>query len=100
MISWVQTGANVRMLARLKSEIAYARGLVRALARTRPIAENPTVTLGDHLERWSKAYGERIALLDERSSMTYSQLNERANRYARWARAQGFVKGDAVCLMS
>ena len=53
------------MLARIKSEIAYARGLVRALARTRPIAEARTTTLGDYLERWAKAHGDRLALLSE-----------------------------------
>ena len=40
-------GENVRMLARLKSEIAYVGGIVRALKRTRPIAENRHLTLGD-----------------------------------------------------
>ena len=42
------------MLARLKSEIAYARGIVRALRRTRPVAENRHLTLGDYLERWAR----------------------------------------------
>ncbi len=88
------------MLARVKSEIAYARGIVRALIRTRPIAENRTVTLGDYLERWAGLYGERTALIDKSSSLTYRQLDERANRYARWARAQGLVKGDTICLMA
>ena len=88
------------MLARIKSEIAYARGLVRALARTRPIAEARTTTLGDYLERWAKAHGDRLALLSETESLTYRQLDQRANRYARWARAQGLVKGDAICLMA
>jgi len=37
------------MLARLKSEIAYVGGILRALKRTRPIAENRGLTLGDYL---------------------------------------------------
>jgi fatty-acyl-CoA synthase len=87
------------MLARLKSEIAYARGILRALKRTRPIAENRHLTLGDYLERWAKTYGDRPALFSEAESLTYRQLDVRANRYARWARAQGLGKGDAICLM-
>jgi fatty-acyl-CoA synthase len=84
----------------VRSEIAYARGILRALARTRPIAENRTVTLGDYLERWAQTHGERTALVDKSSSLSYRQLDQRANRYARWARAQGLVKGDTICLMA
>lgn len=87
------------MLARLKSEIAYAGGIVRALKRTRPIAENRNLTLGDYLERWAKAFGDKPALLSETETFTYRGLDGRANRYARWARAQGLGKGDAICLM-
>jgi fatty-acyl-CoA synthase len=93
-------GANAGMLARVKSEIAYARGIVRALHRTRPIAESRNLTLGDYLERWAKSWAERTALIDATTSFTYRQLDERANRYARWARAQGYVKGDAICLFA
>ena len=87
------------MLARLRSEIAYARGILRALKRTRPIPENRNLTLGDYLERWAEAFGDRPALIGEPETFTYRQLDARANRYARWARAQGLGKGDAVCLM-
>jgi fatty-acyl-CoA synthase len=87
------------MLARLKSEIAYAGGILRALKRTRPIAENRSLTLGDYLERWAKTFGDKAALLSEAETLTYRQLDARANRYARWARAQGLGKGDAICLM-
>src|SRR5262249_56657055 len=34
----------------------------------------------------------------DRERLTYRQLAERSNRYARWALAQGLAKGDAVCL--
>jgi len=87
------------MLARLKSEIAYAGGILRALRRTRPIAENRSLTLGDYLERWAKTFGDKAALLSETETFTYRQLDARANRYARWARARGLGKGDAICLM-
>jgi len=87
------------MLARLKSEIAYAGGILRALRRTRPIAENRALTLGDYLEGWAKTFGDRPALLSEAATLTYRQLDARANRYARWAQAQGLGKGDAICLM-
>ncbi len=87
------------MLARLKSEIAYAGGILRALRRTRPIAENRNLTLGDYLERWAETYGDKAAMLGETETLSYRQLDARANRYARWAGAQGLGKGDAICLM-
>ncbi|MGD0561624.1 MAG: long-chain-acyl-CoA synthetase [Roseiarcus sp.] len=87
------------MLTRLKSEIAYATGLLRTLSRTKRVAETPTLTVGDYLARWATDYAERLALIGERESFTYRALDARANRYARWARAQGLGKGDAVCLM-
>jgi non-ribosomal peptide synthetase component F len=87
------------MLARVKSEIAYVGGILRALRRTRPIAENRSLTLGDYLEGWAKIFGAKAALLSETETLTYRALDARANRYARWARAQGLGKGDAICLM-
>ena len=41
----------------------------------------------------------RAALLSERECFSYRALAERANRYARWALAQGIAKGDVVCLL-
>jgi len=87
------------MLARLRSEIAYARGILRALRATRPITQNRARTLGDYLARWADAWGDRLALLGETETFTYRELDARANAYARWARARGLAKGDAVCLM-
>ena len=44
-----------------------------------------------------RATGRRSSA--KRESLTYRQLDARANRYARWALAQGLGKGDAICLM-
>ena len=87
------------MLARVKSEIAYARGLLRVLSRTKVVAASPTKTLSDYLEQWARQYGDRPALTSEREALSYRELNARANRYARWARDRGFGKGDAIALM-
>ena len=87
------------MFARLRSEIAYARGLYRAVSRTNAVGATPERTLGDHLEDWARKFAERPALESERESLTYAQLDARANRYARWALKRGLVKGDVVALM-
>ncbi len=92
-------GVSAGMLARLKSEIVYAKGIFRALTRTGQVAEAPTRTIGDYLERWAADYADRPALIGQKEAFTYRELDARANRYAHWALARGLRKGDAVCLM-
>ena len=86
------------MLARLKSEIVYAQRDLAAL-RIKGRSRRTATTIGDYLERWAGNFGDRPALFGENEAFTYRELDARANRYARWARAQGLGKGDAVCLM-
>lgn len=87
------------VLERLSSEIAYLRGAFRALKRTTPIARNPTRTIRDVFEALSREHGDRVALFSDSETLTYRDLDGRANQYARWARAQGFGKGDVVALL-
>ena len=87
------------MLARMKSEFAYARGLLRGVARTKVVGAAPTKTLGDYFEEWALRHGDRPALGSDGESFSYRQLDARANRYARWARGKGLGKGDVVALM-
>lgn len=85
--------------AGLSSEIAYLRGALRALRRISGIARAPEHTIFDTLEELAGRYGDRLALYDDSQSLSYRGLYERANQYARWAKAQGVGKGDAVALM-
>ena len=87
------------MLAGLKSEIAYVRGLLRVVKATKPVTAVPTKTIGDHLDEWVNRSGDRPALANEAESLTYRQLGARTNAYARWAISQGLGKGDCVALM-
>jgi fatty-acyl-CoA synthase len=87
------------LLERIRSEFAYFNGLRRALARTRPIGKNPTHTFCDVAEEMSARFGEKVALISDRETLSYREWNGRANRYARWAKAQGLKKGDVVGLL-
>jgi fatty-acyl-CoA synthase len=87
------------MLAALKSEIAYLRGLLRVVKATKPVTAVATKTLGDHLDEWVGRSGDNPALANETESLTYRQLGARSNAYARWAVSQGLGKGDAVALI-
>ena len=87
------------LVARLKSELAYLRGSLGALRRTKVIAANPTVTIRELAESLAQRFGPRTALISEHESFTYAEWNGRANRYARWAARQGVKKGDVVALL-
>jgi fatty-acyl-CoA synthase len=72
---------------------------VRALAKTAPIAQNPTITLPICIDDLADKFGSAPALIGDLESLSYRQLAQRANRYARWALEQRIVRGDVVCLM-
>jgi fatty-acyl-CoA synthase len=76
-----------------------AKAWLRALAATAPIAAQPRRTLPVVIEELAEGYGDAPALLSDRESLTYRELAERANRYARWALELGVAHGDTVCLM-
>src|SRR5439155_76906 len=75
------------------------RAGVRALELTGPIARQPERVLSTVIEELADRVGEAPALLSDRECLTYRGLGERANRYARWALAQGVGKGEAVGLL-
>ena len=86
-------------VSRLSSDIAFLAGIVRILRKSVPIAKRPTHTLGDLADELGERFAERTALISDRESFTYREWNGRANRYARWALARGFGKGDTLGLL-
>jgi fatty-acyl-CoA synthase len=72
---------------------------VRALERTAPIERDPTRTLPIVIEELAARYESAPALLTPGVALSYRALAQRANRYARWALAQGLRPGDVVCLL-
>ena len=51
------------------------------------------------LEELAGIHGDKPALLSADDTLTYHGLARQVNRYARWARAEGFASGDVVCLL-
>src|SRR5262249_30790293 len=84
---------------RLKADFTCLRSALRTLRLTTPIGRNPTRVFPAVIEELAEKFADRPALISERETFTYRELGERSNRYARWARAQGLAKGDAVCLI-
>jgi fatty-acyl-CoA synthase len=71
----------------------------RALEMTAPIESHPETTLPALVEEWADKFGTTLALRSEHEALTYRDLADRTNRYARWALAQGLKRGDAVAMV-
>lgn len=56
------------------------------------------VTLGEALDNWSKLYGERIAVVEGDTQLTYKELNSEVKHYAKGLLEKGVIKGDKVVL--
>jgi fatty-acyl-CoA synthase len=89
----------MRAIDRLKGDLTFLRGALRALRRTAPIAKNPTRVFPVVLDDLAHRFGDRPALISSRETFSYRMLSQRANRYARWALAQGIGRGETVCLL-
>jgi fatty-acyl-CoA synthase len=76
-----------------------AKAWARALEMTTPIARNPGRTFSTVIEELAEKSGDAPALLSDRQCLSYRELNERANRYARWALGQRLAKGQTVALL-
>jgi fatty-acyl-CoA synthase len=87
------------MIQRFTADVACLKGAWRTLKMTTPIAKHPTRVFPAVVAELADRYGDAPALLSDRERFTYRELAERANRYARWALAQGIDKGDTLCLM-
>ena len=72
---------------------------VRALEMTAPIERNPSDTLPIVIEKLADQFGSALALADDHERMTYRELAESSNQYARWALRQGVSTGDVICLL-
>jgi len=77
----------------------FLRGVYAALRVVTPAARNKSRTFPDAFEDLARRHGERPALIGEHETLSYAGLDRRANRYARWAMANGVGKGDVVCLL-
>jgi fatty-acyl-CoA synthase len=86
------------MIDRLAADVTCLKGALRTLKATTPIAKNPTRIFPVVVEDLAETYGDAPALLSERERLSYRELADRSNRYARWALAQGLGKGDTICL--
>jgi len=79
--------------------VTPAKAWLRALELTAPIARNRDRVLPTVIEELAAQLDDAPALLSERECLTYQELFQRANQYARWALEQGVGKGETVSLL-
>ena len=87
------------LFKRIRNEIIYLRAALRTLKRLGNIYNTPKQTYPDIIERMARTKANNVAIYFEDRKFTYREFNEEANRYARWAIAQGLGRGDVVALM-
>ena len=91
--------SDVQTISPTNTDSSAARAWLRGLELTAPIPKNPGRIISTVIEELALRYGDAPALLSDRESLTYRELVERANQYARWALGQGLAKGDVVALL-
>ncbi len=79
--------------------ISPGKAWLRALELTAPIARNRYRILSTVIEERAGQLGDAPALLSDRECMTYGQLSQRINQYARWALDLGIGHGEVVGLL-
>src|SRR5687768_12802797 len=83
----------------LRREAIFVASVARTLNITRHVGPDKKLTIADWTERWAREIPDNPAILHEDQVVTWRMLDEGANRYARWAAAQGLGKGDVVSLL-
>jgi len=72
---------------------------LRALQKTATIEAQPHRLLPVLFDEVAAAHGASPALIDQRESLSFFELAQRANRFSRWALASNLQKGCVVALL-
>src|SRR5277367_636838 len=84
--------------ARPHSKPSTAKSWLKAIERTARIEASPHRLFADIIEDWAARQPDRPGLISDHETLSYRDLNDRINCYARWALAAGIGKGETVCL--
>ena len=85
-------GDTIRTLAQMPTLLKLKKGMV-------PRAPDVTDSFSARVEANALRFGQRPAIVFEGRTLTWSELNEEANRYAQYFKGQGLERGDTVSLI-
>jgi fatty-acyl-CoA synthase len=91
--------STLQTIATAPAGVSPGKAWLRALEMTAPIARNHHRILSTVIEERAKQLADAPALLSDRECMTYGQLSQRMNQYARWALDLGIDHGEVVGLL-
>jgi fatty-acyl-CoA synthase len=91
--------SSLETIAGAPASVSPGRAWLRALELTAPIVRHRHRILPTVIEERAEQHGDKPALLSDRECMTYGQLSERINQYARWALGQDIGRGEVVGLL-
>src|ERR1700749_1682260 len=87
------------ILAAIRREYLYIRHAGQTLLMLRRGPPPSPRTIVDIVEERAQKSPDNPALFCLDQMLTYRQMDERANRYANWALAQGIKRGDRIALL-
>jgi fatty-acyl-CoA synthase len=87
------------VIAGVRRELVYLTSIARTLWLLRLIKPHATRSIVDIVEAQVRRGPGNPAILYQDQSLTYAQMDARANRYAHWALAQGIGRGQVVALL-
>jgi fatty-acyl-CoA synthase len=76
-----------------------AKAWLKAIELTSRIETDPRRLFADVVQDWAERAPDAPALVSDAESFTYRALAERIHRYARWAKSNGIISGQTVCLI-
>jgi fatty-acyl-CoA synthase len=87
------------LVANIRRDIRFAKGLRRLLNRIKPIALDGVDLVCDDWEEAVDKFPDNIAIQDDRRSISYRDLDAMANRFGHWAQSRRLKRGDTVALV-
>jgi fatty-acyl-CoA synthase len=83
----------------INRELIFITCVARTLMLTHKVGPDTRTTIADWVERHARERPDSPAVFYKDRVVAYRELNEGANRYARWALSQRVAKGDVVALL-
>ncbi len=83
----------------INRELIFITCVARTLLLTHKVGPDTRTTIADWVERHARERPDSPAVFHKDRIVNYRELNEGANRYARWALSQRVAKGDVVALL-
>ena len=87
------------LVANIKRNMRFAKGLRRLLKRIKPIELDSAHLVCDDWEEAVDKFGDRVAIVDDRRTLTYRELDAMANRFGHWAQSRRLKRGDTIALV-